>query len=406
VGAVLEVIRGTEAPTRLVALSALRAMPGEEVTQALVQAYPALPSAVQTSLIPVLGARQHPAVLPLLEQAARSDDAATRRAAIEALGAAGVAEGATVLSRQVLDASLPAAQRQDARRSLIALAGALQARGQKSAACSAYACVLRSADPDEKELRRQALEGIAACPAVTAYEEVKAAAGDEDLREPAIPALLGVAGALTAAGQKEKALELYELVRRQNPRAEVLRALVQRMTDAGLEVDLRGLRGTVTHWWVVGPFELGEKREGWNTAFVEEPDINLVARYMSGKSRVAWTPVVSRDPDGKINLRSKVANRNKCIGYAYAEVTVDHPTEAILLLGVDDGERIWVNGHQVFEHFTPRALKVDQDRVPVSLEAGTNRILLKLYQETQGWEFCLRIITPDGRPVPFTEKED
>jgi HEAT repeat protein len=406
VATVLEVLRSTEAPTRLVALSALRAMPGEDVTRALVQAYPALPAASQAALIPVLGARQHPAVLPLLEQAARSDDAATRRAAVEALGAAGLPEAATVLSRQIVDASLPVAERQHARGSLIALAGALQARGPKSAACFAYACVFRTAAPDEKEVRRQALEGIAACPDVVAYEEVKAAADDEDLREPAIPALLGVAEALAAAGQKQKALELYDRVRRQNPSAEVLRALVQSMTDAGLEVNLRGLRGTVTHWWVVGPFELGPNREGWNTAYVGEPDVNLVARYMSGKSRVAWTPVVSRDPDGKIDLRAKVANRNRCIGYAYTEITVEHATEAVLLLGVDDGERIWVNGHQVFDHVTPRALKVDQDRVPVSLEAGVNRILLKIDQETQGWEFCLRIVTPDGRPVPFTEKEE
>jgi HEAT repeat protein len=406
VGTVLEAIRDAEAPTRLVGLDALRAMPGAEVAQALVQAYPALPAALQTSLIPVLGARQHPAVLPLLEQAARSDDAPTRRAAIEALGATGVPEAVTVLSRQLQDASWPVAQRQQARESLIALAGALQARGQKSVACSAYASVFRTAAPDDKELRRQALDGIAAGPDVVAYEEVKAAADDEDLRAPAIPALLGVAGALAAAGEKSKALELCELVRRQNPSAEVLRALVQTMTDAGLEVNLRGLRGTVTRWWVVGPFELGEKREGWNTAFVDEPDVNLVARYMSGKSRVAWTPVVSRDPDGKIDLRARVAARNKCIAYAYTEVTVDHPIEAILLLGVDDGERIWVNGTQVFDHVTPRALKVDQDRVPVTLQAGTNRILLKIDQETQGWGFCLRIVTPDGRPVPFTQEED
>ena len=42
--------------------------------------------------------------------------------------------------------------------------------------------------------------------------------------------------------------------------------------------------------------------------------------------------------------------------------------------------------------------------MPVHLKAGTNSILLKIYQNTQGWEFCARIVTADGRPVPFKQK--
>ena len=41
-----------------------------------------------------------------------------------------------------------------------------------------------------------------------------------------------------------------------------------------------------------------------------------------------------------------------------------------------------------------------------ALEAGTNKILLKLYQNTQGWEFCVRIVTADGLPVPFKQKSE
>lgn len=74
--------------------------------------------------------------------------------------------------------------------------------------------------------------------------------------------------------------------------------------------------------------------------------------------------------------------------------------------GVDDSEKIWVNGSRVFEQFTARGLVVDQDRVPVRLKAGTNTILLKLYQNTLGWEFCVRIATPDGRAVPFIQKTE
>ncbi len=80
--------------------------------------------------------------------------------------------------------------------------------------------------------------------------------------------------------------------------------------------------------------------------------------------------------------------------------------DAVLLLGVDDSEKIWVNGSRVFEQLTARGLTVDQDRVPVHLEAGTNKTVLKLYQNTQGWEFCVRIVTADGQPVPFKQRSE
>ena len=138
--------------------------------------------------------------------------------------------------------------------------------------------------------------------------------------------------------------------------------------------------------------------------YVGEPDVNVVARYMSGKTRRQWKRVESQDSQGRIDLRATIANRDNCIGYAYTEIELDQPVDGALLLGVDDCEKIWVNGKNVFEQFTARPLQVDQDRVPVHLKAGTNTILLKIYQNSQGWEFCARIVNADGRPVSFKQK--
>jgi HEAT repeat protein len=196
---------------------------------------------------------------------------------------------------------------------------------------------------------------------------------------------------------------------------EVMARLASRLLDQkqrgenGLEsreTDLHGLLGIVGRWWVVGPFELGEKNEGWAANYIGEPQISLVARYMAGKTGREWKRVASQDPHGKIDLSATVANRDNCIGYAYAEIVVEQPADAVLLVGVDDSEKIWVNGAKVFEQFTQRGIQVDQDRVPVKLKAGTNAILLKLYQNTLGWEFCVRVTTPDGRPLAFHQKAE
>ncbi len=83
---ILAAIRDAAPPTFQVGMDALRALPGEDVTRALIVAYPKLPSRAQLALIPVLGARRDSLVLPILEQLARSEQAETRLAALEALG--------------------------------------------------------------------------------------------------------------------------------------------------------------------------------------------------------------------------------------------------------------------------------------------------------------------------------
>jgi HEAT repeat protein len=395
---ILDAVRDAELPTVLVAMSALRALKGPDVARAIVEAYQGQSPRLRKALIPVLGSKGDPAALAVLEQVARSDDAGTRAEALEAIGESGLAEGLGVLTM---------AARQDpgkARAALLRLAGRLAAKGEKNAAGQAYLAAWKVSESADADARRSAIEGLAACPIPDAADAAVAASRDRTLRETAQRALLAVASSLTAAGRKAKALELYDVLAGTSPQMEVVRAMMDGMVEAGSTRDLAGLAGTVSLWWVVGPFDLGEKDQGWETRHIGEPDVSIIGRYMSGKTRVQWKPVRSHDPHGKIDLRASLANRDRCIGYAYAEISLDRPSDAVLLIGADDSEKVWVNGEKVFELFTARSLQPDQDRVPVKLKAGTNTILLKLYQDAQGWEFCLRIVTPDGRPLAFTQK--
>ena len=402
VAPVLEVISKAEPPTLFVGIDALRKMPGDDVTKAIVEAYPSLAADLKARMVPALGARKHPAVLPLLEEAASATEKPLRRAGIEALGETGVPDAVGPLV--ALNGRVHEDDRPVVVNSLLRLGDLLAASGRGDEAGTAFFYALSAVPARLSAQRRHALEGVATHPLADAYTPVKAAAADPALREPAVRALMSVAAALTAANQKAKAIDLYEIVRGMNPSTEVVQELVKGMAAAGSSADLRGLLGTVSRWHVIGPFELGAKHEGWDTVYVGEPDVSMVARFMAGKRRAQWTPVVSAEANGRIDLRKTVGNRDLCVGYAYAEIILDKPTDAVLLLGVDDSERIWVNGKKVFEQFVARGFTPDEDKVPVKLEAGTNKILLKIYQNGMGWEFCVRIVTPDGRPVPFTQK--
>jgi HEAT repeat protein len=406
VATVLDAIKQAEPPTLLVGIAALRTMPGDDVTQALVAAYPDLSPGLKARLISALGARKHAAVVPLLAAASESADVPTRQAAIEALGQTGLPESLAQLVKLISARGPDGKERAVPAGVLLSLADALLEKGDHGNAGQAFLKALLGTRPGDTKPRQRALEGIASCPLPEAADAVRSAAREKELREPVTRALLAVAGALVSKGDNTRAIELYEIVRGMNPSTEVVQALVKGMAAAGSSADLRGLLGTVSRWYVIGPFELGPKHEGWNIAYVGEPDVSMVARFMAGKRRVQWTPVVSTEANGHIDLRKTVGNRDLCVGYAYAEIIVDKPTDAVLLLGVDDSERIWVNGQKVFEQFVARGFTPDEDKVPVRLNAGTNKILLKIYQNGMGWEFCVRIVAPDGRPVSFMQKAE
>ena len=308
VPAILAAIRDAEAPTLLVGMNALGAIPGSDATHTLVEAYPNLPPPAQQAMIRILGERRDPLVLPILEKASHSDRADLRTLALEEMGESG----------------LP-----------------------------------------------QALKLLAA----------EAKQGDDAHRA-----------------------KVQEIINRHITKQAAERR--DRIAAQGHGPEFLALLGIIGRWWVVGPFDLGEKNEGWQTAYLGEPNVSVVARYMAGKTRRQWKLVESHDSQGKIDLRATVADRDNCIGYAYTEIELDQPADGALLLGVDDSEKIWVNGVKVHELFTARGLVIDQDRVPVHLKAGKNTILLKLYQNTLGWEFCARLVTSDGRPIPFTQKQE
>ena len=75
-------------------------------------------------------------------------------------------------------------------------------------------------------------------------------------------------------------------------------------------------------------------------------------------------------------------------------------------LGTPNGWKLWVNGKLVFAHEEYHQLtQMDQYRTPVLLQAGTNRILLKICQNeqtedwAQDWEFQVRVCDSSGTAV-------
>ena len=62
----------------------------------------------------------------------------------------------------------------------------------------------------------------------------------------------------------------------------------------------------------------------------------------------------------------------------YAEIESPVEQDGEVLLGIDDGARLWVNGKEVFTTRETKAAAPEQHRVAVKLAKGKNTVLLKV----------------------------
>jgi hypothetical protein len=86
-------------------------------------------------------------------------------------------------------------------------------------------------------------------------------------------------------------------------------------------------------------------------------------------------------PDGKGYFDLAALNgiaANNSASYMYTEVESPSAQDAEVLLGVDDGARLWLNGKEVFTTRDTKAAAPEQHKVGVKLAKGKNTILLKV----------------------------
>jgi len=99
---------------------------------------------------------------------------------------------------------------------------------------------------------------------------------------------------------------------------------------------------------------------------------------------------------GAVNLIEVVGNHQDAVAYLRAKVWSPQTQKATLLLGTDDGVKVWLNGKQIHANNAARGVAVDQDKVPVSLQQGLNELLLKVTNGGGDWGAIARFAGEGG----------
>jgi len=153
--------------------------------------------------------------------------------------------------------------------------------------------------------------------------------------------------------------------------------------------------GLVTSWWLIGPFD----NAGWkghSKAYPPEHHIDLKGEYQGVTGPVRWRRY--KAPDGQSYVDLAAVMKPKDWVCAYGLTYVDSPTarRVQLRVGSNDSVAIFLNGKKVHDHQIDRQALVDQDVVPVDLQAGRNTILIKIGQTGFAWGFFFRITDMNG----------
>jgi len=166
----------------------------------------------------------------------------------------------------------------------------------------------------------------------------------------------------------------------------------------------RGL-GLVTSVLYVGPFD-NEGRAGHAATFDPERELRAAIaldKKYDGKERpVSWRPLPEVAVAGMLPFEAAVRPETNATVYAAFAVKVAAAQPAALRVGSSGAVKAWVNGREVLARDAYRPARFDQDAGGVTLEAGWNRILVKLSGgdgNAAGLGLFVRLTKPDGAPL-------
>lgn len=132
-------------------------------------------------------------------------------------------------------------------------------------------------------------------------------------------------------------------------------------------------------WWVCGPFPNTDDRGLFLPYPPEQSAVDLSASYTGRDGPVGWRRIHT-DEAGYLDIRKAHARPDQSVTYFFAIVHSAEEQAAALLIGSDDGVKVWLNGVVVHENHTHRAASPEEEAVRVRLQKGPNTLLVKVDQ--------------------------
>ncbi|MCK4579463.1 MAG: hypothetical protein KAU50_11790, partial [Candidatus Marinimicrobia bacterium] len=154
-------------------------------------------------------------------------------------------------------------------------------------------------------------------------------------------------------------------------------------------------REYVPEWYMIGPFpnprESDILRYGLDNVYPPEKEFNLAETYEGAEGQTVKWKLYKIGDNGFMSLWDKVKPYEFVVVYALTYVYSPDDREATLLIGTDDGAKVFLNGEELYRFLDVRIAGPDQDEVTLPLKAGWNQLLLKIENNFGGYGFFARV---------------
>lgn len=170
--------------------------------------------------------------------------------------------------------------------------------------------------------------------------------------------------------------------------------------------------GALGAWLLAGPFKAGRPALDTVPPGVDERALAPSSGKPLGAERhlgdkkgkrppATWT--LASSGEGPIDVKAALdAKEREVIAYAAAKLHVPRDGKYLLLLGVDDGIDVRIDGRSVHRRDAYRPFREDDDVLPLDLTAGDHDVVLKLHQRDGAWLFRARVTDASLARVPGT----
>lgn len=167
--------------------------------------------------------------------------------------------------------------------------------------------------------------------------------------------------------------------------------------DVGLDaIKLIPVRTYIPEWHIIGPFpnerESDLLRYGLDEPYPPEKEVVLDAEYTGAEDQqIRWKKIQTPD-NGYVTLWDKVKPYEFVVCYAVSYIYSREEQTVPLLLGSDDGIKVFLNDETLHRFLDVRIAAPDQDTVQLNLRKGWNELLLKIENNFGGYAFYARVI--------------
>jgi len=149
----------------------------------------------------------------------------------------------------------------------------------------------------------------------------------------------------------------------------------------------------IKDWLVLGTFPCDTIDQAIDRSFIaDEAGIMPEVGVIDQPSGLAWRKIEAATT-GEMNfLDMGFQYSENCAVYAASYIYSPTERNANLLIGSDDGMAVWLNDKLVHRHLVYRALQRAEDKVPVRLAGGWNRLLVKVFNGSGGFALAGDIV--------------